>query len=108
MAQTREKATPGEKHKAVQGTQQAISRSGFWAKLWMLPTWVWCILIGGVASGFDLYRLGNPSIWYDEAFSVELARLPLPQLWHIIWGAEPNMELYFLFLHFWLGLTHLV
>ncbi len=58
-----------------------------------------------VALGFDLYRLGVPSIWYDEAFSVELARLPLPQLWHIISGPEPNMELYYLFLHFWLGLT---
>ncbi len=66
------------------------------------------LVLGGVlfvvALGFDLYRLGNPSIWYDEAFSVELARLPLPLLWHIISGPEPNMELYYLFLHFWLGL----
>ncbi len=67
------------------------------------------ILIGGVlflaALGFDLYRLGTPSIWFDEAFSVGLARQPLPVLWHIIWGPEPNMELYYLFLHFWLQLT---
>jgi mannosyltransferase len=60
-----------------------------------------------LALGSGLYRLGNPSIWFDEAFSVELARLPLPQLWHIIFGLEPNMELYYLFLHFWLGLTAL-
>ena len=58
-----------------------------------------------IAMGFNLYRLGNPSIWFDEAFSVELARQPLPLLWHIIFGSEPNMELYYLFLHFWLGLT---
>ena len=42
------------------------------------------ILIGGVlflaALGFDLYRLGTPSIWFDEAFSVGLARQPLPVL----------------------------
>ncbi len=63
-----------------------------------------CVLFVA-ALGFDLYRLGAPSIWYDEAFSVELARLPLPLLWHIISGPEPNMELYYLFLHFWLGLT---
>jgi uncharacterized membrane protein len=56
-----------------------------------------------VAIGFNLYRLGSPSIWFDEAFSVELARQPLPLLWHIIFGAEPNMELYYLFLHFWLS-----
>src|SRR5207245_1863067 len=68
-------------------------------------TWLLCILIGAIALGFNLYRLGTPSIWYDEAFSVELARQPLPLLWHIIWGPEPNMELYYLFLHFWLGFT---
>src|SRR6266480_4329309 len=68
-------------------------------------TWLLCIFIGVIALGFNLYRLGSPSIWYDEAFSVELARQPLPLLWHIIWGPEPNMELYYLLLHFWLGFT---
>ena len=68
-------------------------------------TWLLCILVGVIALGFNLYRLGTPSIWFDEAFSVELARQPLPLLWHIIWGPEPNMELYYLFLHFWLGFT---
>lgn len=53
----------------------------------------------------NVRHLGTPSIWFDEAFSVELARQPLPLLWHIIFGPEPNMELYYLFLHFWLGLT---
>jgi hypothetical protein len=63
------------------------------------------IILFIVAMCFNLYRLGTPSIWFDEAFSVELARQPLPLLWHIIFGAEPNMELYYLFLHFWLNLT---
>src|SRR6266566_3206379 len=67
--------------------------------------WLLCILIGAIALGFNLYRLGTPSIWYDEAFSVELARQPLPLIWQIIWGREPNMELFYLFLHFWLGFT---
>ena len=70
--------------------------------------WALCILVAAVALAFDLYRLGTPSIWFDEAFSVELARQPLPLLWHIIWGPEPNMELYYLFLHFWLGFTGLL
>src|SRR5712691_6132391 len=68
-------------------------------------TWLLSILIGAIALGFNLYRLGSPSIWFDEAFSVELARQPLPLIWHIIWGPEPNMELYYLVLHFWLGFT---
>jgi len=63
------------------------------------------IILFSVAMCFNLYRLGSPSIWFDEAFSVELARQPLPLLWHIISGPEPNMELYYLFLHFWLGFT---
>lgn len=67
------------------------------------------VIIGGVlflvALGFDLYRLGDPSIWFDEAFSIELSSQPLPLLWHLIFGSQPNMELYYLFLHFWLQIT---
>src|SRR6266704_4791695 len=74
---------------------------------WISSNWVLSPLLFTLALGFNLYRLGTPSIWFDEAFSVELARQPLPLLWHIIWGPEPNMELYYLFLHFWLGLTSL-
>jgi uncharacterized membrane protein len=73
-----------------------------------LLTWGLLLLLCLLACGFDLYRLGTPSIWFDEAFSVELARQPLPLLWHIIFGPEPNMELYYLFLHYWLAFTHLL
>ena len=73
----------------------------------LTSNWLLCLLVFGGALVFDLHSLGTPSIWFDEAFSVELARQPLPLLWHIIWGPEPNMELYYLFLHFWLGLTGL-
>src|SRR5438445_10838892 len=65
-----------------------------------------CLLL--LALGFNIYRLGVPSIWFDEAFSVELASQPLPSLWHIIFGLEPNLPLYYLFLHAWLGLTGLL
>src|SRR5437763_1199840 len=94
----------------VQQSEDAKQKSPFIHRMQRLvpsisSTWLLCILIGVIALGFNLYRLGSPSIWYDEAFSVELARQPLPLLWHIIWGPEPNMELYYLFLHFWLGFT---
>jgi uncharacterized membrane protein len=58
-----------------------------------------------LALSLDLYRLGVPGIWFDEAFSVELARLPLPLLMRLIFGPEPNMELYYLLLHFWLSFS---
>ncbi len=88
----------------LEDLNRTLTLIGHVQRLFSSP-WLLCILVGVVALGFDLYRLGTPSIWFDEAFSVELARQPLPLLWHIIWGPEPNMELYYLFLHFWLGLT---
>lgn len=54
---------------------------------------------------FDLYRLGAPSLWMDESFSVALARQPLPVLYGaFISGSEPNMIFYHLLLHGWLAL----
>jgi 4-amino-4-deoxy-L-arabinose transferase-like glycosyltransferase len=85
------------------GTQAWGSR--FFA--WRFSHWILGLIVFIVALGFDLYRLGTPSIWFDEAFSVELARQPLPHLWSLIFGPEPNMELYYLFLHFWLKATGL-
>src|SRR2546422_4098894 len=75
---------------------------------WLSRDWVLGVAFFLIAMGFNLYRLGVPSIWFDEAFSVELARQPFPLLWQIIFGPEPNMELYYLFLHGWLGLTSLL
>ncbi|HEX6798511.1 MAG TPA: glycosyltransferase family 39 protein [Ktedonobacterales bacterium] len=63
------------------------------------------LLIGALALALDLFRLGGPSLWMDEAFSVQLARQPLSVLWGAFRsGAEPNMAIYYLILHLWLGL----
>src|SRR6266566_9748251 len=104
--QSDETMLPGEQAPVAAIQHSPVERAR-WSRLAfaLSSNWLVCVLVGGVALGFDLYRLGNPSIWFDEAFSVELARQPLPLLWHIIWGPEPNMELYYLFLHFWLVLT---
>lgn len=62
-----------------------------------------------VALAFDLYRLGAPSLWMDEAFSVQLARRPLSVLYSaFISGGEPNMIFYHLLLHGWLALGALL
>lgn len=95
---TLSKAEPTNKKEAIAHRLRSI-----------VPSKYRYLLIGAVlfalALGLNLYRLGTPSIWFDEAFSVELARQPLPLLWHISFGREPNMELYYLFLHFWLKAT---
>lgn len=72
---------------------------------WITSSWSLSIFFCIIALACNLYRLATPGIWFDEAFSVELARQPLPLLWHIIFGLEPNMELYYLLLHGWLAIT---
>src|SRR5712691_165515 len=71
-------------------------------------TWVLCAVIGIVALAFNLYRLGSPSLWFDEILSVERARQPLSVLWQIIFSTQQNMALYYLLLHFWLNFTALL
>ncbi len=64
------------------------------------------LLVGLVALALNLTRLGAPSLWMDEAFSVQLARQPLPVLMAAYSsGAEPNMIAYHLLLHGWLALA---
>jgi hypothetical protein len=75
---------------------------------WAPPDWLLCLVIGGIALGFNLYRLGDPSLWFDEILSVERARQSLPVLWHIIFSTQQNMALYYLLLHFWLSFTTLL
>ncbi len=65
-------------------------------------------LVGCVALGLGLYRIGEPSLWYDEMLSVERASLSLPVLWRVVNASQPNMAFYYFLLHFWLQLTSLL
>ncbi|HEY0753855.1 MAG TPA: glycosyltransferase family 39 protein [Ktedonobacteraceae bacterium] len=56
-----------------------------------------------LALSFNLYRLGLPSIWFDEALSITRARQALPLLSRIVLTTQPNMALYYFVLHFWLA-----
>ncbi|HEV7129651.1 MAG TPA: glycosyltransferase family 39 protein [Ktedonobacterales bacterium] len=71
------------------------------------PDWP-LVLIGVAALSLNLYRLGGPSVWMDEAFSVELARLSTQHIWGAFMSSEPNMILYYLILHGWLRALALV
>ncbi|HEU0028898.1 MAG TPA: glycosyltransferase family 39 protein [Ktedonobacterales bacterium] len=63
------------------------------------------LMVGLAALALNLTRLGAPSLWMDEAFSVQLARQPLSTvLAAYSSGAEPNMIAYHLALHGWLAL----
>ncbi len=66
-------------------------------------TLLFCIFIFLCALGLNLYRLGTPSIWFDEALSISRAQQPLYLLYQIVARSQPNMTLYYFFLHFWLS-----
>jgi 4-amino-4-deoxy-L-arabinose transferase-like glycosyltransferase len=63
------------------------------------------IIIFVAALGLNLYRLGIPSLWFDEVLSVTRARQPLSVLLQIISNTQPNMALYYVILHYWLNFT---
>jgi hypothetical protein len=64
----------------------------------------WVLLPLGLAVGLGSFRLGAKSLWWDEGFSVWLARLDWPTAWQLMRTAEANMMLYYVLLHFWLRL----
>ncbi len=70
--------------------------------------WLLCIVIGAIALACNLFQLGKHSMWFDEILSVQRARQSLPVLLQIIFATQPNMALYYIFLHFWLSLTSLL
>lgn len=79
----------------------AVVRSGF------LSSVLRCLGIFLVALGFNLYQIGNPSLWFDEILSVTRAWQPLPVLWQIVSVTQPNMALYYVALHSWLSFMNL-
>ncbi len=66
-----------------------------------------CVAVFVAAMGFNLYRIGAPSLWFDEALSVTRAQQSLPVLFQIVSVTQPNMALYYFLLHFWLGFVGL-
>jgi uncharacterized membrane protein len=76
-----------------------LLESAFLRSSWLIGT-----LIFLVAMGFNCYQLGGPSLWFDEVYSVALVKHPFSQVWQIIFGWQPNMELYYLLLHGWINL----
>src|SRR3990170_1864495 len=59
------------------------------------------ILLVGFA--LRLNGLGTQSIWYDESYSIALAREPVDDIWNNI--IADHVPLYFWLLHLWLRLA---
>jgi mannosyltransferase len=65
-------------------------------------TWALAAMIGVCALACALYGLGNKTIWWDESFSLYMARQPAPVVWNNVWNWQPNMMAYYLVLFVWL------
>lgn len=57
-----------------------------------------------IAAFLRIHAIGAKSFWGDEAYSVEIARLPWNDFFHMLWFREATMGLYYLLLRFWLHL----
>ncbi len=55
-----------------------------------------------VGAAFRLYALDDQSIWLDEAFSVWMARHPLPELLGWLIRIDQHPPLYYILLHGWM------
>ena len=58
--------------------------------------------IVGIALALRFSHLTSKPFWFDECFSVELARLRLGSFLRVIWWREANMSLYYAVLRAWL------
>ena len=71
----------------------------------LLPSWS-CLFLCLLAFALRAHRLGELSLWYDEGWSVHLARLTpwraLPQIWS---SGHTHPPLYYLLLGMWQALA---
>jgi mannosyltransferase len=61
------------------------------------------LIIAGAALRFAF--LARKPFWFDEAFSVEVARIDRRNFLHLLWWREANMSLYYVLLRIWLNLS---
>ena len=83
---------------AVNETNASPSRSR--ATGW--PHWLTLFLLLSVATIARFYCLACKPFWFDECFSVEVARIDWRNFLHLMWWREANMSLYYLLLRTWI------
>ena len=66
--------------------------------------WLWALLALVVGFSLRVWRLGDSNVWYDEGYSVFMARQTSAALPHAI-ASDGHPILYFAVLHGWRALT---
>ena len=76
----------------------SLHRTGTRASLWIL------ILLASAAAALRFLFLARKPFWFDECFSVEVARLSWHDFVRLLWWREANMSLYYFLLRGWLNI----
>ncbi len=67
------------------------------------PAWLALGAVTTLGLLLRLYRIDHQSLWYDEAFSLTVARLPLPDMLAAVLDDHVHPPVYYLVLHSWVG-----
>jgi mannosyltransferase len=68
-------------------------------------TWISVLIFALLAAGAGILRflfIARKPFWFDECFSVEVARLSWHDFLRLLWWREANMSLYYVLLRGWL------
>jgi mannosyltransferase len=63
--------------------------------------WLTLSLLLAVGAAVRFLCLARKPFWFDECFSVEIARIDWRNFLHLLWWREANMSLYYLLLRIW-------
>lgn len=64
--------------------------------------WLTLLLLLAAGTIVRFLFLARKPYWFDECFSVEVARITWGNFLHLLWWREANMSLYYLLLRIWL------
>src|SRR5258705_12550189 len=67
-----------------------------------LAHWLTLLLLLGAGTAARFQCLACKPFWFDECFSVEVARIDWRNFLHLMWWREANMSLYYVLLRVWL------
>jgi mannosyltransferase len=67
-----------------------------------LPHRISVLLLFAASIAIRFWCLVCKPFWFDEAYSVELARIDLRNFLHLLWWREANMSLYYVLLRGWM------
>jgi len=70
------------------------------------PHWLTLLVLLAAGTAVRFRCLALKPFWFDECFSVEVARIDWRNFLHLMWWREANMSLYYVLLRVWLRFGH--